>query len=99
MASSGVTPDPLLPDASSAFATTHWSVILAAREPDASEQRLLGAFYERQRALFAGKPAEAAKLLGIGDRKPDAALPPAEVAAAAVLAQAILNVDATIWER
>jgi len=37
MASSGVTPDPLLPDAASAFATTHWSVVLAAREPDAPQ--------------------------------------------------------------
>ena len=39
------------------------------------------------------------KLIGIGDRKPDPALLPAEVAAATVLAQAILNLDATIWER
>ena len=37
MASSGVTRDPLLPDAASAFATTHWSVVLAARETDAPQ--------------------------------------------------------------
>ncbi len=37
MASSGVTPDPLLPEATSTFATTHWSVVLAAREPDAPQ--------------------------------------------------------------
>src|SRR5438128_3717927 len=37
MASDGAIPDPLLPVATSAFATTHWSVVLAAREPDAPQ--------------------------------------------------------------
>src|SRR5436190_7550063 len=30
MASSGVTPDPLLPDATSVFTMTHWSVVVSA---------------------------------------------------------------------
>ena len=37
MPSSGVTPDPLLRVAASTFATTHWSVVLAAREMDAPQ--------------------------------------------------------------
>jgi hypothetical protein len=37
MASSGVTPDALLPGAASAFATPHWSMGLAARGPDARQ--------------------------------------------------------------
>jgi hypothetical protein len=72
---------------------------LATREPTEVEKRLLTGMYEEQRALFGQAPAEAAKLIKIGDRKPDAALSPAEVAAATVLAQTILNLDAAIWKR
>ena len=39
------------------------------------------------------------RLLKIGERKPDASLPAPEVAAATVVAQTILNLDATVWER
>ena len=44
-------------------------------------------------------PDEAAKLIRIGDRKTDPALPPAEIAAATILAQTVLNLDATVWKR
>ena len=53
-------------------------------------------------ALFArsiADPAGAAKLIGIGEGKPDASLPPVELAAMTEVAQAILNLDATIWKR
>jgi hypothetical protein len=72
---------------------------LATRDPDAGEMKLLLAMYERQRALFAAEPAGAEKLLKIGECKPDPALPPAEVAAATLLTQTIMNLDATIWKR
>jgi hypothetical protein len=55
--------------------------------------------YAAQRQLFTQAPAEAAKLLTVGEKKADPALSPLEVAAAATLAQAILNLDATIWKR
>jgi hypothetical protein len=72
---------------------------LASREPEPEETRLLLRLYEEQRVLFGREPGEAAKLLKVGERKPDPALPPAEVAAATVLAQAVLNLDATLWKR
>src|SRR4051794_14071109 len=44
---------------------------LAARDPTAAELKLLMALYEQQRWLFRTEPDEAAKLIRIGDRKPD----------------------------
>jgi Protein of unknown function (DUF1553)/Protein of unknown function (DUF1549)/Concanavalin A-like lectin/glucanases superfamily/Planctomycete cytochrome C len=72
---------------------------LATREPSPAEVKLLLALYEQQRLLFSKQPDQAAKLIKIGARPPDPTLPPAELAAATVLAQTILNLDATIWER
>jgi hypothetical protein len=72
---------------------------LATREPTSDEMKLLVALYEQQRWLFRREPDQAARLIVIGDSKPDPALPPGELAAATVLAQAVLNLDATIWER
>jgi hypothetical protein len=72
---------------------------LATREPTAAEVRLLLALYDQQRLLFGKQPDLAAKLIRIGARPPDSTLPPAELAAATLLAQTILNLDATIWER
>jgi hypothetical protein len=72
---------------------------LATREPSREELRLLVALYEQQRWLYRKEPDQAAKLIQIGDRKPDPTLPASELAAATVLAQTILNLDATIWER
>jgi hypothetical protein len=72
---------------------------LAGREPEGQESRLLADLYEEQLALFTASPDQASRLLKIGERKPDPGLPPSEVAAAAVVAQTILNLDATIWKR
>ena len=73
--------------------------LLATREPSARETTLLSALYSDQLAQFRQDAAAAEKLVHIGASKPDASLPPAELAAATVLAQAVLNLDATIWER
>ena len=54
---------------------------------------------EQQRWLFRKEPDEAGKLIRIGETKPDPALPAAEVAAATILAQTILSLDATVWKR
>ena len=72
---------------------------LAVREPTPEEARLLEALYQEQRQRFAADPTAAQKLLKVGEQKPDPTLSPTDVAAAAVLAQAILNLDATIWKR
>jgi len=72
---------------------------LATREPTAAEAKLLADLYERQRARYAAAPADAEKLLKIGDHKADPTLPPPDVAAATVVAQTVLNLDAAVWER
>lgn len=72
---------------------------LATREPTAREREALISLFDRQKALFAADGAAATKLVTIGASKPDAALPPSEAAAAMIVAQAILNLDAAIWKR
>jgi hypothetical protein len=49
--------------------------------------------------LFAKEPARAAKLIAVGDRKPDPKLNPVDLAATTALTQTILNLDATVWKR
>jgi hypothetical protein len=73
--------------------------LLATREPSGTETSLLAGLYSDQLAQFQKEVAAAEKLIRIGDSKPDATMPPAELAAATVLAQAVLNLDATVWER
>jgi hypothetical protein len=73
--------------------------LLASREPTSKETLLLTDLYTEQAAEFSKEPQSAEKLVHIGDSKPDAALPPADLAAATVLAQTVLNLDATIWQR
>ena len=73
--------------------------LLAIREPSPRETKLLVSLYEDQLASFKKEPEMAAKLIKIGASKADPALPPAELAAATVLAQTVLNLDATIWKR
>jgi len=72
---------------------------LATREPSANELKLLTGLYASQRDLFARSPDEAAKLLKLGETKPDPSLSPTELAAATVVVQTIMNLDATIWKR
>ncbi len=73
--------------------------LLATREPTSAELKLLVALYDDQRAQFAQEPESAAKLIKVGESKPDPTLSAVDLAAATVLAQAILNLDATIWKR
>jgi hypothetical protein len=67
---------------------------VTGRPPSERELPELHALYEEQRALFQAQPERAAKLLGVGDHRSNAALPAAEVAAAATTANALFNLDA-----
>jgi hypothetical protein len=83
-----------------AAARARWTFrLLATREPTASETAQLAGLYSEQLEHFQSEPASAGKLIQIGSSKPDPALRPAELAAATVLAQAVLNSDAVVWER
>jgi hypothetical protein len=73
---------------------------LAGRRPDATESGLLQDLYHEQRALFAdGSEQDPLKYIQLGETQFDAALPPADLAALATTCQAIMNLDATIYER
>jgi hypothetical protein len=73
---------------------------LAGRQPDSDEVELLKQLYDEQLKLFANaQEQDSAKFLELGELPEDKRLPPAELAALAVTCQAILNLDATIYER
>ena len=74
---------------------------LAGRQPDEQELTLLVELYQEQLAIFQDDKGQqaASKLLAIGDTPPDDSLPAADLAALTVACQAILNLDATIYER
>ena len=70
-----------------------------SRKPDAKEIEITTRLYTEQLAHFRQTPAEADKLLKTGNAKHDTAIPSPEAAAAAVLAQALLNHDACVVKR
>jgi hypothetical protein len=71
----------------------------ATRRPTERELGLLKQLYKGQLASFRKQPGSAAKLLQIGEHHSDRGLDPDELAAAAVVANAILNLDAAIMTR
>ncbi|HJS09304.1 MAG TPA: DUF1553 domain-containing protein, partial [Pirellulales bacterium] len=73
---------------------------LTGRRPDAVELKLLVDLYNDQRELFADlTQQDAFKFTQLGEMKPDPTLAPADLAALTVTCQAILSLDATIYER
>ena len=70
-----------------------------AREPTAEEQRILRKIQGAALAGFRADRDAAAKLLGVGDSLRDAALKEEELAAWAVVASTILNLDEAITRR
>ena len=71
----------------------------AGRPPTPRELPELRGLYEEQRELFARTPENASKLLKVGDHTPDTTLAAPEMAAAAVTANALLNLDASLMLR
>jgi len=63
------------------------------RAPVTEELAVLRGVYERQLARFRAQPAAAADLLRVGEAPADATLDPAELAAWAMVASALLNTD------
>ncbi len=70
--------------------------LCTARLPGEEEARILRTLLDDQRAHFKADVAAAKKLLAVGDARVDEALDPAEAAAWASVASALLNLDATI---
>lgn len=72
---------------------------LTGRFPDAKEGEILGRLYTEQSQYFSAHPEAATKYLTQGERPPKADLPPADLAATAVLASAVMNHDAFVTKR
>ncbi len=72
---------------------------VTARAPRQRELELLRELYDEQLALFRSKPEAAKKLLAVGEKPNTTGLDPIELAAATVLAQAALDLDAAIMLR
>jgi hypothetical protein len=70
-----------------------------SRKPDAKEAQICTQLYQEQLTHFKAAPKEAEALLKTGNAKRDASIPVPEAAAAAVLAQALLNHDACVVKR
>jgi len=72
---------------------------LTSRPPTDQERQILAKLWQIQSEHFAAHPKETAKFLGTGQRKPNAALPPHQLAAATVVIQAIMNLDESVMKR
>ena len=70
-----------------------------SRDPSEKEIHLLAELHAEQSAIFQQAPEKAASFLKVGDLTAPADLPPVELAAATVLANAVLNLDEAITLR
>ena len=72
---------------------------LTSREPETVELAILVKLYRQQLAVFKTSPDEAAKFLAIGDHAHSTKLDDAQLAAAGVLANALMNYDECVTKR
>ena len=73
--------------------------LLTSRTPKSAELKLLTRMFEEQHEILARDEQETAKFLVVGDKASDPAIPPVELAATAVVANALLNFDETVMKR
>jgi len=86
----------LLADASDATRLDHLYRLTLARHPKADESSILLQRVEYLKTQFGEDKPAAAKLLAVGESKPDAKLDPVELAAWTGLCQLVLNLDEAI---
>ena len=72
---------------------------LIGRSPDAVETGILARLFDEQRGVFAAAPADARRLLAVGESRVDETLPADEVAATAMVVSAIMNFDEFVMVR
>jgi len=73
--------------------------LATGRSPKPREQAILLRLYQEQLELFAASPGTAEQYLKTGEHAPAQSLPAQQVAAAAVLANALMNLDEFVTER
>ncbi|HEX4606667.1 MAG TPA: hypothetical protein VH092_00530, partial [Urbifossiella sp.] len=64
-----------------------------------AERAVLVRMFNEQKAAFEKEPEAARRLLAVGEKPADAALPPAELAAAAAVANALMSHDEAVTRR
>jgi hypothetical protein len=70
-----------------------------SRKPDAKETEIASRLYREQKTYFAAHPDEAKQLIKVGRSPSDTKISPAELAAATVLGQLLLNHDECVVKR
>ncbi|HXT39337.1 MAG TPA: DUF1553 domain-containing protein, partial [Candidatus Angelobacter sp.] len=73
--------------------------LVTSRRPTPQEITVLKRLFQEQHDLFAGDQQAAAKLLAVGEQPNNPALPPVDLAAGTVLAEALLNHDEAVMRR
>jgi hypothetical protein len=74
-------------------------VRLTSRQPDAAEQKILVQMYDQQLDWYGRHPELAKQYLAVGEKKPDASLPAADIAAATAVINALMNYDGCVVKR
>ena len=72
---------------------------LTGRSPDAAESQILQRLFAEQQALFRASPAEADKLIAVGDSKPDGRVPAVDLAAMTAVVSGVMSFDAFVVTR
>ena len=73
--------------------------LASGRPPGERERAVLRQLYTEQQARFARDPEAAARLLAVGEKPVDKALPADQVAATTLLASAVMNLDEFVMKR
>jgi hypothetical protein len=73
--------------------------LLTGRNPKSTELAILEKMHQEQREILGRNEQEVAKFLIVGDKPNDPAIPPLELASAAMVANALLNFDETVMKR
>jgi hypothetical protein len=73
--------------------------VVTSRAPTAAEQQALSRSLQKQQAYFAAQPDEASKLLATGERRNRADLAANDIAAYAMVASLLLNLDEAITKQ
>ncbi len=73
--------------------------LITSRHPSSGEMAILKSLYLEQRDGFVADQQSAAKLLAVGEAANDPTLSPVELAAGAILAEALLNHDEALMRR
>ncbi|MFO0810931.1 MAG: PSD1 and planctomycete cytochrome C domain-containing protein [Gemmataceae bacterium] len=82
--------------ATTADRVTYLYRVVLSRKPDGSEAAIVAAALDKQMALYRDNPDAATKAIHVGESKPTATAPAADLAAWTMVANLVLNLDETL---